>query len=551
MTAITLNPTSGPINTKVTVTGTGFGYKWWNTITFDGIQVTRVQVSTTGTFTTSFNIPATATTGSHIIKSKTRYRTASATLIVTGITPPPPTNPVPIISNIVTTNIMQTSFTVSWHVSEVAQGWVEYGVSTTYGHETAHETSFNYADHSQQVIGLISNTLYHFRIYAVDFTGQQTVSVDQTITTTSIIVPPPPPPSTSYIPPPVTTQTIKLPTSIPNDGSIDVGPMIEAWVKTVGNGSRIEFPVGSFKFEKLRWEDRQNLEIRGQGSNTKLLLSGQGLSAGVPEAPFILRNCQHIAIHDFDVTGSNPDKTHIYVGGHENQFILSLNGWYGKPPSSYIEMSGITGRNIYTDVVYAEGENVGARRPSDHVWIHGCGTQADPISYVGRMGLLALINVTDLLMEDCWIDKVGLAPFDIEPNFAAEQIKRITFRRNHIGSYGHSNAFSNFFAVAAYIEDSPVEDIIIDNNDVEGIAMSGYPGDGPRGLNSKIIGRYTTSTGLRPKRITYTNNRTSRAVAGPALYFRGIDGVTCHGNVQPLLSGSIAQFDNCTNVVTT
>src|SRR6185312_15372506 len=98
-------------------------------------------------------------------------------------------------------NITQTGFTVNWSVSENAQGWVEYGATTTYGHDTTHETSLNYSDHTQNITGLISGTIYHFRVHAVDSAGQSAVSTDQTAQTlVSAPPPPPPPPSTRPFP---------------------------------------------------------------------------------------------------------------------------------------------------------------------------------------------------------------------------------------------------------------------------------------------------------------------------------------------------------------
>lgn len=200
---LTVSPTSGKVGDKITVVGADFGFRWYATITLDGTQVAKVKSSSTGSFTTSFNVPARTAVGAHIVKGKTRYRTAQTTLSVVASVPVPPPDPAPIISAITTTNITQTSFTINWHVSEKAQGWVEYGVSITYGHDTVHETSFNYQDHTQTASGLISNTLYHFRVHAVDTAGQHTISADQTVTTSAVIVvpPPPPPPPTSGTPP--------------------------------------------------------------------------------------------------------------------------------------------------------------------------------------------------------------------------------------------------------------------------------------------------------------------------------------------------------------
>ena len=46
-------------------------------------------------------------------------------------------------------------------------------------------------------------------------------------------------------------------------------------------------------------------------------------------------------------------------------------------------------------------------------------------------------------------------------------------------------------------------------------------------------------------------NSTTQTVSGNAIaYFNSVDGVTVKGNIQPQSSGTFAQFDNCTGVVT-
>jgi hypothetical protein len=48
--------------------------------------------------------------------------------------------------------------------------------------------------------------------------------------------------------------------------------------------------------------------------------------------------------------------------------------------------------------------------------------------------------------------------------------------------------------------------------------------------------------------ITFTNNRSSVAAAGPVLRFRYVDGLTVSGNSQPLSSGSMWSILDSTRV---
>jgi hypothetical protein len=85
---ITLNPTSGPVGTSVTVTGTGFAGTSTITIKFDGVtQTTTLPTVTTdsdGSFTASFDVPS-ASLGDHTVSATDEDdNTASATFTVTG-----------------------------------------------------------------------------------------------------------------------------------------------------------------------------------------------------------------------------------------------------------------------------------------------------------------------------------------------------------------------------------------------------------------------------------------------------------------------------------
>src|SRR5207245_4560429 len=69
---ISLNPTSGPAGTNVTVTGNNFSPNSAIVISYDGASVTTIPASTTtdltGSFSATFTVPA-STAGSHTVKA--------------------------------------------------------------------------------------------------------------------------------------------------------------------------------------------------------------------------------------------------------------------------------------------------------------------------------------------------------------------------------------------------------------------------------------------------------------------------------------------------
>ena len=89
----------------------------------------------------------------------------------------------PTISNIAANSITKTSAIISWSLSENATGQVNYGLTTDYGLSSTAETSTNYAAHSQFISGLVSGSVYHYRVRSTNAALNETISDDQTFTT--------------------------------------------------------------------------------------------------------------------------------------------------------------------------------------------------------------------------------------------------------------------------------------------------------------------------------------------------------------------------------
>jgi len=328
----------------------------------------------------------------------------------------------------------------------------------------------------------------------------------------------------------VTTQTVQAPAS----GDIN------AWLKTVPDGSIVEFPAVTYSAVTfLSMTNRKNLVLHGNG--TKVKLTGQGMNSGAQEAAFLMYNCSHIEISGtWDVTGSNPNTTTLYTSGHENQFVLGLSGWYGAQGCSYVEMTGVTARNLWTDFAYIDSQNQSGLTAANHVWIHH-----NTCTYMGR-NAISTISGNDVLVEDNTFDKIGMDAWDIEPNFSYQEIRRNTFRRNHIGTYSHMTPFEGWLLSTWNNTQAPIEDITVDACDVVGNPSSGHSSS-RRGLSVQVT---HSGAGGRPKRITVTNCKTAQAVAAPAMQFANCDGVTEKGNVQPgTTPANIASFSGCTGVV--
>jgi hypothetical protein len=93
----------------------------------------------------------------------------------------PDTTP-PVISNISVTDITCHEVTISWDTDDPATSQVEYGLTTSYGSSTTLDPNL-VTTHSQNLTGLSSSTLYHYRVRSRDQVGNQGISPDYTFTT--------------------------------------------------------------------------------------------------------------------------------------------------------------------------------------------------------------------------------------------------------------------------------------------------------------------------------------------------------------------------------
>ncbi len=100
--------------------------------------------------------------------------------------PPADVTP-PVISNIQSSSITQTTATITWTTDELSNSSVNYGTTTSYGSTTSNAT--NVTSHTIGLSGLTANTLYHYRVNSTDASNNTATSGDFTFTTLSNITP--------------------------------------------------------------------------------------------------------------------------------------------------------------------------------------------------------------------------------------------------------------------------------------------------------------------------------------------------------------------------
>ncbi len=341
-------------------------------------------------------------------------------------------------------------------------------------------------------------------------------------------------PAPTMIPTPISTpppmaspaHTVTVPSSIDASGGSDASTALNAFIKSTPDGTTIVFKSGAtYRLDQgLVLTNRHNLVLEGNGATLRANNAGSTWLGGPVN---LFRGNSYITIRDFKLVGNNGNTTTVYNPGQENQHGVGI--WGG----SHIEVADNTISRTNGDGVYVSSDDA-THASADTVWIHD-----NTFSYVGRNGI-ALTAGSHVTIEHNSFDKIGYHVFDVEPDFSYQQVTDVTIRSNTIGSYSHTTAFIGFF-FQVYSPASPtVRNITVTGNQVAGIAHEGYDG-AARGMNVKVIVPGTSN-------ITVTNNTATQAAPGPILYFANVNGVTATGNSQPLSSGSLAQFSNCTNV---
>lgn len=370
-------------------------------------------------------------------------------------------------------------------------------------------------------------------------TPTPTVAPTPTPTVAPTPTPTAPPTNQCAFTAPAFTNTITVPSTLDSTGATNVAPTLNSLIASAPSGSIIDFtkPNAIYRLDAgLLLSGKTNLFLRGNNTTT-LKMNGSGDDEAL--SGFLLRGSSHIKIDGFTVDGGYSS----FPGqAGETAHGLGLSGWYGGPPSSYVELSNVNIKNIYGDGVYLEGENVGTQRPSSFICIHN-----NSINTVGRNGI-SFINVTDVDFFNNTVNRIAYHAVDLEPNsvVSTEDVRRITVRNNTFGSYAHRGGLLGYFVSVGSpgVNPSGWSDITIKNNTVAGISANGYDGR-PLGLDSAFRGR----SDARMPNVVFTGNSSPQLVSGNGiLYFNAVDGLTVTGNSQPIQAGStLVLATNSTN----
>jgi hypothetical protein len=93
-----------------------------------------------------------------------------------------PGAPLSIISGVSASRITSSGAVIGWSTDEGATSQVEYGTTPSYGSSSVLDPAL-LISHTQSITGLLSNTLYHYRVISLNGTGNTSVSGDYVFTT--------------------------------------------------------------------------------------------------------------------------------------------------------------------------------------------------------------------------------------------------------------------------------------------------------------------------------------------------------------------------------
>jgi hypothetical protein len=462
-----------------------------------------------------------------------------------------------VIGSVTATNVTQTDATITWTVSAPATGQVEYGLSEALGSVSTLEASFTYTTHIQLLSGLAAGSAYYYRVRSVDAAGNVVVSDLQTFTTLALTDPTPTPvptltptpdptpapttaptpdptpaptpaPTTAPTPAPTPTPTpaatptptpssgaVQVPSTIDASGASDASAALNAFVKSVPDGSTILFKAGGiYRMDHaLRVSGRHDLVFDGQ--NATLRANGSASQPGDSPLAFWNYNAG-ITVRNLNIVGNNTQPG-VYHPGAEDQMGILIYGGSG------YDISNVHIRNPWGECLFIGGTGT----PS--VWADSIRFHDSTCTGAGRMGV-APVAASHVVIERVTFDLVAWAVLDVEPYGSDEGAAYITFRDNTVLRPG---AMVPSFVSAGGTTGTNVHDITITGNTVTGGTLR------------------TDISVARRKNIVFTNNTSSVAASGPVLTFAHVDGLVVTGNVQPLKSGSSASFSDCTGVTYT
>jgi hypothetical protein len=323
-----------------------------------------------------------------------------------------------------------------------------------------------------------------------------------------------------------TADGIPVPSTIDATGATDVTSALQSWLMKLPVGSTALLGGGTFKVSQIHMANRGALTVEGGGATF--------VAASRSNAPILLidHGGSDQVWRNLTIRGLNPNPG-VWVYAYEANAGIAVGG------AVRVEFDHVKIRNVGGDGLYLNGGYLanGSFRWADSISFHD-----SLIDGTGRMGLAITDGASDVTFTSNTLRHIAYYTFDIEPNGhvfngVAAGAKNVRFSNNVLGPQPYSTGAAgqptgHMFVITGSSGGGPASGITVSGNVISGrpIDVGVYDNGGAR-LDIKV-----------------TNNRSDTSAAGPVMVFQGVDGLVVTGNIQPLTSGSLATYTNCTSV---
>lgn len=152
-------------------------------------------------------------------------------------TPTPTPTPALAITNVVASSLLTNGATITWTTNQFSDSQVEYGTTTSYGQQTAINTTL-LTSHVVVLTGLNTDTLYNFRVKSRTSTG--TLAISSNFTFRTVAVKPSPTPTPTPIPAPIKDTTPPVISTV-TASSITSSSATINWLTNEASDSQIEY----------------------------------------------------------------------------------------------------------------------------------------------------------------------------------------------------------------------------------------------------------------------------------------------------------------------
>ncbi len=230
--------------------------------------------------------------------SKNTSRSCGHSFTTAAEETPADTNP-PTVTEVSVSNITKNSADIGWTTDEVADGYVEYGMTPDYGSQTSLDTAYT-TDHTASLSGLMPDTVYHYRVVSADGAGNVGYSSDNSFTTLTDVSAPAPEPEPEPETPPADTTPAPAPSAVIS--GVEVTDVTEtsatiAWTTDIAADSQVTYgessALGTSSSIDATLKTAHQITLTGLTPNTNYYFKVKSKAGGASTATVS-------ALHDFN-----------------------------------------------------------------------------------------------------------------------------------------------------------------------------------------------------------------------------------------------------------